>query len=233
MKHMVPQAFFTFSLGITKCFLIPCEGGFLLVDTSIPNTYKKFIKELNKLSVKVSQVKYVFLTHHHDDHTGFLKRLIEESRATLIVHRKALSFLAEGVNNSEMTGNSALIRLLMRLKLTLGLTRVNEAVVPDDKAIILEADNNELLRSIGIPAKIISLPGHTGDSIAVVFDDGRALVGDAAMNLCRLLNPGYYPLVAEDCLQIKTSWIKLLNQGAKELFVSHGKPISVHRLIKH
>jgi len=233
MKHMVPQAFFTFSLGITKCFLIPCEGGFLLVDTSIPNTYKKFIKELNKLSVKVSQIKYVFLTHHHTDHTGFLKRLIDESEATLIVHRHALPFLADGVNNTEMTGNSALIRLLMRLKLTLGLARVNEAMIPGKNDLILDSDNNELLRTIGIPAKIILMPGHTSDSMALVFDDGRAFVGDAAMNLCRLLNPGFYPMVAEDRLQIKTSWIRLQNEGGKELFVSHGKSLPIHRLITH
>jgi len=221
MNTIVPPEFFTLSLGITKCFLIPCESGYLLIDTSTRNTYKKFKKELKKLAVKVSQIKYVFLTHHHGDHTGFLKKLIEESEASLIVHRKALPFLAEGRNNSEMTGNTGLIRLLMRLRLTIGFATVNEAVIPNQKAIILEDDNNELLRATGFAAKIITLPGHTGDSMALVFDDGRAFVGDAAMNRCHLLNPGFYPLVAEDCLQIRTSWIKLLNEGAKELFVSH------------
>lgn len=232
MGNMVSPTFITLSLGITKCFLMPCDGGYLLIDTSTRNTYTKFRKELKKNAVKVSQIKHVFLTHHHTDHTGFLKRIIDESEATLIVHRNALPFLAEGVNNSEMTGNSALIRLLMRLKLTLGLARVNEAMIPGKNDLILDSDNNELLRTIGIPAKIILMPGHTSDSMALVFDDGRAFVGDAAMNRCHLLNPGFYPLVAEDCLQIRTSWIKLLNEGAKELFVSHGKSIPINRLIK-
>ncbi|HPS27486.1 MAG TPA: MBL fold metallo-hydrolase, partial [Bacteroidales bacterium] len=63
MNTIVPPEFFTLSLGITKCFLIPCESGYLLIDTSTRNTYKKFKKELKKLAVKVSQIKYVFLTH--------------------------------------------------------------------------------------------------------------------------------------------------------------------------
>jgi len=233
MEDMRAPTFLTFSLGITKCFLIRCDGGYLLIDTSTRNTYSKFRKELEKNAVKLSQIKYVFLTHHHTDHTGFIKRLIDESKAILIVHRNALSFLASGVNNKEMTGNTGLVCFLMRLQHFFGLARVNEAVITDKNDIILDSDNNELLRTIGIPAKIITIPGHTSDSMALVFDDGRAFVGDAAMNLCRLLNPGFYPMVAEDRLQIKTSWIRLQNEGGIELFVSHGKSLPIHRLIKH
>jgi glyoxylase-like metal-dependent hydrolase (beta-lactamase superfamily II) len=40
------------------------------------------------------------------------------------------------------------------------------------------------LREIGIPldGKIIETPGHTVDSVSILFDDGDCLIGDAAAN---------------------------------------------------
>jgi hypothetical protein len=36
-------------LGITRSYLLECEGGYLLIDTSYSNTYPRFRKALEKI----------------------------------------------------------------------------------------------------------------------------------------------------------------------------------------
>jgi len=230
MKEHSPRQFITLSLGITNCFLIPCGDDFLLVDTSTKNQFRKFRRELSTHSITLSQIKYIFLTHHHTDHTGFLKELLDESNAVLIVHQKALPFLASGKDNLEMTGTTGMIRLLIHLKKLFLRERINQAVIPDERAIIIDADNNEILRTIGIPAKIVCVPGHTGDSIAIICDDGNAFIGDAAFNMAGFLNLRNRPLVAQNPSEIESGWKKIMAENGTQLFVSHGKSLSIDAL---
>jgi len=58
-------------LGWTHCYLLKCTGGYLLIDTDYPKYYARFEKKLANLGVKTSDIKYLLLTHHHDDHAGF------------------------------------------------------------------------------------------------------------------------------------------------------------------
>jgi len=225
-----PGQVITLSLGITNCFLIPCGDNFLLVDTSTKNQYRKFLRELSKHSIKLSQIRYIFLTHHHTDHTGFLQDPLEASKALLIVHQKALPFLANGKDNPEMTGTTAFVRFLIQLKKIFLRERINPTVIPDKRAIIITSDNNEILRTFGIPAKIICLPGHTSDSIAVICDDGSAFVGDAAFNMRGFFNLRNRPLVAETPSEIEAGWEKIRSENGTRLFVSHGKHLSVDTL---
>ena len=77
-------------LAFTNCYLLRCDLGFLLIDTSYPNQYQRFVKLLGKLDIDIKDIKYVLLTHHHDDHAGFAAEIIHNARATLIVHQEAL-----------------------------------------------------------------------------------------------------------------------------------------------
>ncbi|HNW89916.1 MAG TPA: MBL fold metallo-hydrolase [Bacteroidales bacterium] len=219
------------SLGITNCFLIPCGDNYLLVDTSTEKYYKKFKQELSKRSIDLSQISFIFLTHHHTDHTGFLSRLLEETNAMLIVHEKALPFLEKGIDNYEMTGTTALIRFMVRLKKFFRLMATSKAVIPGERAIIIDSDNNDLLRYLHLPAKIVTLPGHTGDSMSIICDDGNAFIGDAAMNILGFLKLRHRPLVAENPLEIESSWKKIKFENGKLLHVSHGKFLTIETLI--
>jgi len=41
--------------------------------TGYDRDYPAYRKGLQKAGLKIEEVKYLFLTHHHDDHAGFLK----------------------------------------------------------------------------------------------------------------------------------------------------------------
>jgi glyoxylase-like metal-dependent hydrolase (beta-lactamase superfamily II) len=101
---------------------------------------------------------------------------------------------------------------------------------PDD--IFLEGDNDRLLPSLGLGAKILHTPGHTEDSISVLFPNGDCLVGDAIMNWpLNFLGSNPFPILIQDHIALKTSWDKLKTSGAKRLFPAHGKPIDIESLV--
>jgi glyoxylase-like metal-dependent hydrolase (beta-lactamase superfamily II) len=83
-------------LGWTRCYLLKCTGGYLLIDVYYPGYYAKFEKKLAKIGIAASEIKYVLLTHHHDDHAGFAAELVRNTGCQVIAHRNALSALKKG-----------------------------------------------------------------------------------------------------------------------------------------
>ena len=97
---------------------------------------------------------------------------------------------------------------------------------------ILEGDCSKNSLDLGIAGKIISTPGHSSDSISIVFNDGNAIVGDVAMNLFNLGETKYRPFFIQDINEIYKSWRKLIKFGAKIIFPAHGKPFAADKLSK-
>lgn len=227
---MPENRFYRLSLGITNCFLINAGDFFILVDTSTQNKFRHFLRKLEKLNIHPAQIKYLFITHHHTDHCGFIEKFLELSKATLIIHKKALASLLSGTNNPEMKAVSRLVRLLMILRKLLGIEKRNPGFVPGDNTVYIEEDVPNLFASQGFKAKIICTNGHTSDSICIITENGDAFVGDAAMNL-PFLTKKYYPMVAEQKNQIPGSWKKIVENGGTNIHVSHGKSIHSGQLL--
>jgi glyoxylase-like metal-dependent hydrolase (beta-lactamase superfamily II) len=65
-------------LSISTAYLIPCQGGFLQIDTGYDRDYGHYRKQLERAGIQLSDVKYIVLTHHHDDHAGFLNDMTRD-----------------------------------------------------------------------------------------------------------------------------------------------------------
>ena len=65
------------SLGnrIVNNYLIPCDEGYILIDTGYENGFRRFQRKLMENGIRPEDIRYVFLTHAHDDHAGFLNPL--------------------------------------------------------------------------------------------------------------------------------------------------------------
>lgn len=70
----VSQDVLRINLGITNIFLTKYHHGYLMIDTGYSDDYLKFLKALRDLEIDINDIRYLFLTHHHDDHTGFAKK---------------------------------------------------------------------------------------------------------------------------------------------------------------
>ncbi|MBN1883182.1 MAG: MBL fold metallo-hydrolase [Deltaproteobacteria bacterium] len=224
------NAFFSITLSVTNCFLLPCDGGYLLIDTSYPDQYEKFLKELARIGVDVSEIRYVLLTHHHDDHAGFIAEFVEKNPdVTVIVHEADLAWLAAGQNNEDAAPLNGCIRVLLGL-----FGAFHEFGFPGyivrENDIILTGDDDELLHSIGIDGVILHTPGHTDDSVSVVMKGGDAFAGDVTMNFMKVCCIRHRPIFVNDMPQVRESWERLLEAGAVTIYPAHGKPFDADKL---
>jgi len=221
-------------LGWTQCYLLKCTGGYLLIDTSYPGYYSQFEKKLANLGVATSDIKYLLLTHHHDDHAGFAAELVRCTGCRVIAHRNALSALKQG----KYEGTAKPVNRRIEIVVTFyALFHRGEGNFPPlkltERDIVIDGDNDDFLKGIGIDGVILHTPGHTTtrDSISVLLSDGSAFVGDAAMNFLRWTGVGHRPIYIEDINTVYESWWKLRERGARVIYPSHGRPFSATKLV--
>ena len=53
---------------IMNTYVYPCPNGYIMIDTGYEHSLKDVENKLNRNGIKLSEIKYVFLTHAHDDH---------------------------------------------------------------------------------------------------------------------------------------------------------------------
>jgi len=219
-------------LGFTWCYLLKCTDGYLLIDTSYPNYFPKFQKSIAKLGIDVSEIKYLLLTHHHDDHAGFAAELVNKTGCRVIAHHDAIAPLKQGESEDTMQPVNRRVKFIFSLfQLFHQQFRFSPLIIGEND-IILTGDDLDLLKSIGINGKILHTPGHSQDSISVILSDGNAFVGDVAMNFLHLTGIGHRPIYVEDINIVYESWQRLIEQGAKVIYPSHGKPFYARELVR-
>lgn len=208
-------------------YIIETPIGLIAVDSGYPKDFTGYKVKFLAKGLNFSNIKFFFLTHCHDDHTGFLKELMELAPdAKLILHTEAISRLKVGHNPHT---HGASYRLMQKF---LVKTRDKEKYFPaiDNLNRYLTFDGTkQFLKEVGIDIEIIALPGHTADSIGLLFPDGRMLIGDAAFNMPIAVKNA--PLVLEDVEALRKTWDFIIS-NAQEIITSHGKPIKKEKLIK-
>ena len=145
--------------GNTNTFLIPCAGGYLLIDTDYAGTLPLFYKALKQSGIQVREIVYVLATHYHPDHCGLIGELQKQG-----------------------------IRLLLP-DTQVGATHFSDAIFQRDRIPYTPVDETQaiaipcvgsrnFLEGIGIAGEIISTPSHSVDSVSLILDNGDCFVGD-------------------------------------------------------
>jgi glyoxylase-like metal-dependent hydrolase (beta-lactamase superfamily II) len=65
--------------AITRCFSLKCNEGYLLIDVPYPGNYESSCECLEEGGIDISDIKYLLLTHHHDDHVGCVNELVRDT----------------------------------------------------------------------------------------------------------------------------------------------------------
>ncbi len=221
-------------MGQTNCYLLKCRDGYMAIDTSFPTFYGKYVEGLKKIDIDPSEIKYLLLTHHHDDHAGFAAELKEKTGCKIIAHKNSVDMLKSGsmlfMNkplNRRVEVTMAVFNKLKKRRFTI------RPVTLGENDIIVDGENNDVLRQIGIDGKIIHTPGHTIDSISVILDNGDAFVGDICMNFLNFCSIHYRPIWLYNPGLVFESWGKIIESGAREVYPAHGKPFAVDRLVHY
>ena len=81
---------YNFGNMVVNNYMIPYESGWLLIDTGYAGGFPRFKRLLDKSGIDEKDIRYVFLTHAHDDHAGFLNEILSATDAKVILHPKAM-----------------------------------------------------------------------------------------------------------------------------------------------
>jgi glyoxylase-like metal-dependent hydrolase (beta-lactamase superfamily II) len=219
------------TVGFTNIYFIPCEGGWLQVDCGYPGDYGKYLKRVNGIGIDPSDVRYLLLTHHHDDHAGFAAEFVTKHDVVVIVHEKALGPLASGASLEDMRPVNGCVGTVFSVFSIFHGGFTFPPFIPREKDLIVIGDNAAMLKGIGIDGVILSTPGHTDDSISAVLSDGSAFAGDVAMNFLGICGTRHRPIYIKDIGQVYASWGRLKRSGAQTIYPSHGRAFPASELV--
>lgn len=217
---------------IVNNWIYKIDDGFVLVDTGYENGYLRLIKQLSKHNISISDIRYIFLTHAHDDHAGFLNEILSEAATIkVIMSDKALSTLFRGQNSFEGGCTSHLALFFCNIMKIFGKGQHRFPALSRDftNRCILVTEENRTEIENALCGMIIDTPGHTEDSISLLLNDGVLFCGDAAMNGLPSLNR--ITIWAGNQQAYLQSWKSMLAQSPKIIYPGHGKPFGYTELI--
>lgn len=204
-----------------------------MIDTGYEHSLKYVEKKLSKRGIPCTEIKYVFLTHAHDDHAGFLNELLSKySEIEVIASSRAIPVLLRGQNSFIGGCSSFTARVFCGFM----------ALAGKGKHCFPAIDKQHLGRFIEISpqninnvekrlqGKILFTPGHTSDSISLKIGN-IVFCGDAAMNGI----PSFKRITIwiEDKNNFYNSWDILIAEKADWIYPAHGKPFRPEELSKY
>ena len=218
---------------IMNTYVYPCSKGYIMIDTGYEHSLKNVESKLNRKGIKLSDIKFVFLTHAHDDHAGFLNELLgKNTDMKVIMSDKSMPTLKRGQNSFEGGCSTGLAWVFCKLMGMVGKAEHRFPVVEDkynDRFIEITETNKAEMEEI-LQGKILFTPGHTADSISLKVGN-VIFCGDAAMNdfpsVKRLI------IWIEDKIDFEKSWDMFLADDANTIYPAHGRPFSKYDLAKY
>ena len=221
-----------YNLGnrIVNNYLISTNDGYILIDTGYENGFKRFKKKIASLGIDPKKIKYIFLTHAHDDHAGFLNDVLDVTNARVILHPEAVEVLKRGQNPFDGGCAGRLAYAFCLILKIFGKGEHRFPVIREEYLNRLVTTDSEEFRSLKHEFRVIETPGHTTDHIALLMDD-IMFCGDASMNgfpsIRRVI------IWIENKEQYKRSWEKIIDLDPQILFPAHGKPFKTSDLKKY
>ncbi len=210
-------------------YLLETPMGIIAIDTGYPGGAAGFVRRFTR-RWPLTQLKYVFLTHHHDDHAGFLKDLLGVCDAKVVLSPLALPCLLAG-RSAEPPGagySSRPASWFSLVKRNFSFPPVD----PGDRAILVRDEGDQPFEGLGLPIRVLTLPGHTADSIGLFLPEtGQLFCGDAAMNAG--ISVARHTIWIEDPAEFGASWDRMLSRSPRRIYPAHGAPFPPSDLVKY
>ena len=209
-----------FELGFSNCFLIT-GGSPVLVDTGMAGSPEDFKNMCASCGLKPSDIELIIISHEHADHFVNLGWMLEMADgAQVLCHEAAKESLSHGLAPQVVARNSIAEEAAKSPPPLL----VDIPCVAPDITFSEEYD----LRPHGISGKILSTPGHSDGSTAIILDTGEAIVGDTVVQ-----RPGgdepVIAFLASDVAALKKSVEQLLSE-ASVFYSGHGGPYTAEEV---
>ena len=232
------------SLSGTNDYLIRHGDRYVLIDTGYEEDWELFQRQLAQHQVRLTALSHILLTHHHDDHAGLLNRIVRENPAIRIVmSQHAPDLLAKGENDRTHGGgmiNAQVARLwglkqwYLSFRLGRWVQKNNNLKFPPylgrESDILVTRETRLKDLGLELDGVLFDTPGHSIDSLSILFDDGDCFVGDAAANFLQFAGTRYCVVFITDLDEYYRSWEKILSKCARHIFPAHGEPFPAVKL---
>ncbi len=192
--------------NVLNVLLLENDDGWTLVDTGVPNSVERIKGAMASFGLGPGDLKRIFITHQHGDHTGGLKGLLEWAPGAEVgaTAHEAEAFSGRSGFDPQ---NSSFIRYLLRNAKPPGV-QVGR--------VLREGDLVSGFR-------LISTPGHTLGHASLLRDsDGLLFTADAFGYLPRKIGVGVRKAFCADPLLAKRSAEKLLGERFGTVVMAHG-----------
>ncbi len=208
--------------------------GYVLIDTGYEGGFQRFVKQLSAQKISIREIRYVFLTHAHDDHAGFLNHILAASPdAQVIMSANAVNVLSAGQNSFDGGCTSGFAHFFCECMKLLGKGEHRFPPFNQDfenRCIRITDQNRTEIEEI-VCGTILDTPGHTADSISLLLRDGALFCGDAAMNGLPSLHK--ITIWAGDQMNFLASWQTMIACKPTKIYPGHGKPFAYGELVKN
>lgn len=212
---------------IVNNYLISFEAGYILIDTGYAGSFPHFMKMLEKNHIEPKEIRYIFLTHAHDDHAGFLNEVLEATDAKVILHPKAVKGLKCGQNSFEGGCSSLRAWLFCQVLTLFGHGDHRYPTIRQEYLDRLIPIDSDQFNSLHFPYRILKTPGYTADHISLQVGD-ILFCGDAAMN--GFPSSKNITIWIENLQEYQHSWETIILQKPNIIFPAHGKPFKTTEL---
>jgi glyoxylase-like metal-dependent hydrolase (beta-lactamase superfamily II) len=222
-----------YNLGnrVANHYIVQTEQGCIIIDTGYPGGFARFKQGFESLGLNGEDIRFLFLTHAHDDHAGFLNEMLDYTKAPVIMDELSVERLRKGQNCADGHCSTKLAQLSCKMMGLFGLGEHRFPPVDRIDRYILFDGKQQPLREAGIDAEIIDLPGHTADSIGLLFDTGELFCGDAAMN--GFPSTARHTIWIECVADFQRSWDRMIQLKPAIIMPAHGRPFPKEDLLKY
>lgn len=218
---------------VTNNWLIKIDDGYLMIDTGYPERFGSFYAGMLKAGIDIEEIRYVFLTHAHDDHAGFLGALLQNSAAKAVINKAAVEILKKGQISFDYSYTSAAAAAIGGVMRIGGREAHQFPPVPvelEERYVILDGKAEKKLERL-LQGTIIETPGHTDCDISFLTKEGELFCGDAAMN--GIPSKNRVSLVVNNLDTYIESWQKIIELKPIKIYPGHGSPFNVSDLKKY
>ncbi len=226
-QRIIPLSVFPW--GMINAFLIRGSHKHILVDTGVPHSEDRLLKQIEKEGISRHDIGLIIVTHGHLDHFGSTAELKHILKVPVLVHEKDARALRTGLTLADTLKPNRLYWNILKRRM------VRARATPCEPDIVLTGSNDYDLRQWGVAGKLIHTPGHTPGSLSVLLDDGNAVIMDLASSgillggilfRSRLKHPPFH----DDKLLLKASIEKVLQHNGHTFYLGHGGPITRQKL---
>ena len=213
-QFIAPGVYRVDAIGIKNMItvlLLENDDGWTLVDTGVEGSVDRIKDAIASLGSGPEDLKRIFLTHQHNDHTGGLPDLVEWAPHAEVGASEHEAEVISGRRRLDPPSN----------RVFRYFTRNAELPTAPVTKVLREGDLVSGFR-------VISTPGHTIGHVSLLRDaDGLLFTADAFGCLPRKIRVGVRKALCNDPPEAKRSAEKLLGEDFATVVLAHGKPLRV------